>query len=415
MIKDLSFISLYSGAGGLDIGLEAAGFSTRLCVEIDESCKKTLRANRPEWQLSQPGDILQLSPKQILEQSGLKPGEVTLIAGGPPCQPFSHSGSWANGGGLRLKDPRAQTLNAFLKLVEHALPEVVLIENVKGLVFRNKDEAWVLIQSSFTEINKKAGTSYNPQLLRLNAASYGVPQLRERVFIIAQREGKSFSEPSPTHTPAVNGQKQDGLQSYMTAWDAIGDLEEQFDKGLIPRGKWADLLPSIPEGGNYLWHTSRGGGEPLFGWRTRYWTFLLKLSKQLPSWTIQAVPGPSTGPFHWNNRHLSVRELCRIQTFPDDYEIFGGYRDGHRQVGNAVPPGLGELLGLEIRRQLLGSTNLRSQLMLIPASKDCCPSPEQHLSVPDKYLPLRGKHTDHPGTGLGPGALAREKQVKEIS
>ena len=89
-----------------------------------------------------------------------------------------------------------------------------------------------------------------------------------------------------------------------------------MERTLTVGGKWADLLPTIPEGQNYLWHTNRGGGSQLFGWRTRYWSFLLKLAKNLPSWTIQAHPGSSIGPFHWRNRKLSVPEMCRLQTFP---------------------------------------------------------------------------------------------------
>src|SRR5206468_6143085 len=128
------------------------------------------------------------------------------------------------------------------------------------------------------------------------------------------------------------------LASYLTAWDAIGDFsQDSNDPDLAISGKWADLLPTIPEGKNYLWHTPRGGGEPLFGWRTRYWNFLLKLAKDQPSWTIQAQPGPAVGPFHWKSRRLSTRELCRLQTFPDDVVIVGDRMSLHRQVGNAVP------------------------------------------------------------------------------
>src|SRR6185312_12245754 len=110
------------------------------------------------------------------------------------------------------------------------------------------------------------------------------------------------------------------------------------------RGKWADLLPSIPPGMNYLWHTDRGGGEPLFGWRRRYWSFLLKLAPDQPSWTIQAQPGPATGPFHWDNRRLTGREMARLQTFPDDIQITGSLADAQRQIGNAVPSLLAEVL-----------------------------------------------------------------------
>src|SRR5262249_53513752 len=144
------------------------------------------------------------------------------------------------------------------------------------------------------------------------------------------------------------------LLPFATVWDAIGDLDPLPNgEDLEITGKWAALLPSIPEGKNYLWHTTRGGGAPLFGWRTRYWSFLLKLAKAQPAWTIPAQPGPATGPFHWNNRHLSARELCRLQTFPDDVIIAGGRRAAQKLLGNAMPSLLAEVLAREIRSQLL--------------------------------------------------------------
>lgn len=196
----------------------------------------------------------------------------------------------------------------------------------------------------------------------------------------------------------------------MTAWDAIGHLDSNtWSDHLSLTGRWADLLPSIPEGQNYQWHTPRNktpGSEPLFGWRTRYWSFLLKLAKAKPSWTIQAEPGPATGPFHWKNRLLSVRELCCLQTFPEDYQIRGARRSAHRQIGNAVPCAIGELLGLEVRRQFFGE-RVRRSLRLIPNRRSDCPAPESVSAVPVSYLELRDEYKDHPGTGLGPSARRR--------
>src|SRR5262249_20870024 len=143
-------------------------------------------------------------------------------------------------------------------------------------------------------------------------------------------------------------------------------LKPDLSDDLEVRGKWAELLPSIPEGQNYLWHTSRGEGLPLFGWRRRYWNFLLKLAKDRPSWTIQAQPGPAVGPFHWKNRRLSTRELCRLQTFPDNVSIIGDRGSIQRQVGNAVPSLLAEVLARAIRYQLLRLRPLRGALRLLP-------------------------------------------------
>src|SRR3712207_4823467 len=149
------------------------------------------------------------------------------------------------------------------------------------------------------------------------------------------------------------------------------------------RGKWAELLPCIPEGMNYQHLTAHGDGPELFGWRCRYWSFLLKLAKDRPSWTIQASPGPATGPFHWRSRKLSVRELARLQTFPDQFEFEGGYASVRRQIGNAVPVAIGELLGLGIRTQLLRHVDVRSDLRSIPAQREDCPAAEPILDVPE--------------------------------
>ncbi len=400
----LSSLSLFSGAGGLDLGLERAGFDINLCVEIDLAARETLKKNRPKWRLAEPGDVHQLSPKEILKQAGLRPRELVLLAGGPPCQPFSKAGYWATGDSGRLKDERSWTLNAYLALVEHALPETLILENVRGLAFNGKDEGLILLKSGLQAINKKAKVAYTPYVLQINAADYGVPQLRERIFVVASREGKNFRLPEPMYGP-----KSTTGEPYRTAWDAIGDLDvDTWPEDLGVTGTWADLLPSIPEGHNYLWHTPKGGGMPLFGWRTRYWSFLLKLAKNRPSWTIQAQPGPATGPFHWRSRKLSVRELCRLQTFPDDYEITGSDRERRQQVGNAVPPALGELFGLEIRRLLLGH-RVRESIDSIPTRRNHCPLPERRRPVPALYFSLQGKHADHPGVGEGPAARLRRR------
>jgi DNA (cytosine-5)-methyltransferase 1 len=403
-------LSLFTGAGGLDLGLEAAGFEPVLCVEVDEDSRATLKKNRPEWRLADPGDIHALEPDEILRQSGIKPRELWLLAGGPPCQPFSKSAYWANGNGSRMQDPRARTLSAYLRVVEAALPQVLLLENVKGLAYKGKDEGIKLLRHELAAINRRHGTSYALQEIHLNTAAHGVPQMRERLFLVTTIDGRRLEFPSPTHGEG------DDREPYRTAWDAIGHLDhETWPPELNPTGQWADLLPSIPEGHNYLWHTPRNeqkGSEPLFGWRTRYWSFLLKLAKNKPSWTIQAEPGPATGPFHWRSRLLSIEEFCRLQTFPDGYEIVGTRRSAHRQVGNAVPSAMAEFLGLEIRRQLFGE-KVRRSLRLVPPARSDCPPPVRAVRVPKQYLQLRGRHRDHPGTGLGPAARQREQELGE--
>jgi len=402
-MKQLRMISLFSGAGGLDYGFEAAGFETCAAVEMDHDCCDTLRASR-DWPVIEK-NIHKVASTEMLEVSGLRVGEVALLVGGPPCQPFSKSGYWAVGDTRRLEDSRADTLGAYMRCVEDMLPEVFVLENVHGISYSGKEEGFRLLERTTAEINHRRGTNYQLSWKVINMADHGVPQLRKRFFLVAQREGRKFEFPTPTHgqlesrdalQPSLD---QPVLKPYATAWDAIGDLDER-EVDLKPKGRWADLLPSIPEGENYLWHTNRRGGVPLFGWRTRYWSFLLKLAKNKPSWTIQAQPGPAIGPFHWRSRPLSVEEMARLQTFPEDVQFIGGRTSVQRQIGNAVPSLMSEILGREIAEQLLG-VSVPGPLRFAVESRRPIPPAELTQPVPDKYLALAGDHPDHPGEGKG--------------
>ena len=142
----------------------------------------------------------------------------------------------------------------------------------------------------------------------------------------------------------------------------------------------------IPEGLNYLHHTERGKGEKLFGWRRRYWSFLIKLSKRRRSWTLTAQPGPAIGPFHWKNRRLARIELARLQTIPDGYVVTGTLPDVQRQLGNAVPSLLAEVLALEIHRQLLGHRVSSGSPTLLPPKRKSAPRAEPtRREIPEKY------------------------------
>lgn len=403
-------VSLYTGVGGLDLGLEAAGFRTRVAVEMDRVACRTIRLNR-DWPLIE-GDIHTIGSDVIMAKAGLARGEADLLVGGPPCQPFSKSGYWVSGDARRLDDPRADTLTAYLRVLRDMRPRAFMIENVAGLVYRQKDEGLRHLLEGIAEVNRQARTRYEVQWRVVNAASYGVPQLRERVFLIGSRDGAPFVFPEPRHTdPKENGDREAGRgPPYRTAWDAIGDLPaEPNEEGLVVGGKWGELLPTIPEGQNYLWHTARGGGAPMFGWRTRYWSFLLKLKKTLPSWTIQAQPGSAIGPFHWRNRRLSAREMCRLQTFPDGLVFDCGRGDLQKMIGNAVPSLLTEILGREIERQLLGGKRITRPLKLLPPLREHVPPEERATSLPSKYREYIGVHSAHPGEGLGRGARRRSK------
>jgi DNA (cytosine-5)-methyltransferase 1 len=401
----MNAISLFSGCGGLDYGMEAAGWNIAYRNDVDRQSCSTLRLNGKANVQCAP--IEEVSSSDIRRFVGSK-GSVDLVVGGPPCQPFSKSAYWSRGDTLRLDDPRANTLSEYFRIVEEFAPKAFLLENVHGISYSGKEEGFRYIVSKVSEINRKAGTSYRPAWRVINAADYGVPQLRFRFFLAALRSGKEFVFPRPTHAFAGDNPEaaaspalfDASLAPYSTAWDALARVEPEPDEMLDVTGKWGKLLPSIPEGENYLWHTDRKGGLPLFGWRTRYWSFLLKLAKNRPSWTIQAQPGPAIGPFHWNSRKLSWRELAAIQTFPSGFRIESSRVETQRQIGNAVPSLLAEVLGRSLMEHAFGLRSEGPPTLAVPQIGDV-PPPEPILPVPKEYLNLVGTHAPHPGTGKG--------------
>ena len=407
-----SVISLFTGAGGLDLGFHAAGLATAAAVEMDRRCCETLSANKARrycWRVIE-APIEEVSSKSLLSAANLAVGEADALIGGPPCQPFSKSGYWSRGYSGRLADPRANTLAEFIRVLRDTQPKAFLLENVTGLAYTGKEEGLRFLLDEIEQINQATCTRYKVTAKVLNAAWYGVPQTRERIILVGSRDGRDFKFPSPRFYDPDTRQEPllSGQEPFRTAWDALGDLSDPDDlEETCVRGQWADLLPSIPEGSNYLHHTDRGEGLPLFGWRRRYWSFLLKLSKSRPAWTLTAQPGPAIGPFHWKNRRLARAELLRLQTFPDGYHVAGTLSEVHRQIGNAVPSALAEILALEIRRQLLDERVSSRSPSLLPPKRYPIPRPESTRPVPKKYRQLAGAHEPHPGTGLGYGAQRR--------
>ena len=152
-------VSLFSGAGGLDYGLEAAGFQTSVALEFDGDCCQSLRASRPNWNVIERS-VFDVPTEELLEVAGLRPGDADLLVGGPPCQPFSKAGYWATGDSRRLADPRANTLSAYLRVVEQALPRAFLLENVQGLAYAGKDEGLQLLLDEIARINRRTQTRW---------------------------------------------------------------------------------------------------------------------------------------------------------------------------------------------------------------------------------------------------------------
>lgn len=361
----LDAISLFSGAGGLDLGCEQAGFTTRGAVEFNEVARRTLLVNAERFlpalsARSVFSDIVELDYAALLEAAGLSPGEASLMHGGPPCTPFSKSGYW-----LAYKrageDPKASLLDNYVEALRAVRPKAFLMENVYGLAYQNQNRP---ILNRFIASVRAAGYSFDSQIIL--AADHGVPQVRQRLICVGIRDDLldvapelwRFDWPTETHTgPHERRAGWDtGLEPHVTASHALAGLtadENPREPEEEVSGTYAPELRAVPPGDNYLFFTeNRGHPKPRFKWRSRYWSFLLKLHPDRPSPTIQGQPGPWVGPFHWESRRLRVAELKRLMTFPDDYLLCGTRRDQQLQLGNAVPPMLARRIAEQIVAEL---------------------------------------------------------------
>lgn len=394
-VRRLTVLSAFTGAGGLDLGLERAGFETVAAIEFDPSARQTIRKNRPTWNLLETPDIIDVARYLRPASLGLRRRQLSILAGGPPCQPFSKAAQWADSGRRGLKDPRTKCIHAFMRLAERFLPRIVLIENVPGFA-TGRTSTLAYLQAKFRRINNRFGTKYRLEHVILDASQFGVPQKRQRAILIARRDGRAISWPQPTHSTKP-----------VRAYDALFGVTSLAIPAMT--GYWGDLLPSIPEGRNYLFHTANGEGLPLFGDRRRYWSFLLKLAKDEPAWTIPAQPGPATGPFHWKNRPLSIEEMQRLQTFPRSWRFEGSHRARARQVGNATPPLLAEILGRVVASRVYGR-HFEKALTLKIARRRTIPRRKRPALVPRKYYKHRNQEAAHPGVNAGPGAVARQQR-----
>jgi DNA (cytosine-5)-methyltransferase 1 len=331
-------ISLFSGAGGLDLGAEQAGYAVKAAVEYDRDAALTMEKNFSG--LESPviqANILDTPTKDILRAAGLKGRErPDLLIGGPPCTPFSKSGFWLEWKRQGL-DPDASLLQAYTRVLAEAKPRAFVLENVYALTYNNSAS-----RPSYERLLREitaAGYVFSAKVL--NAADFGVPQARPRLFIIGVRKGEMLPEhPEPTHGGRWERRATGSVeQPHVTTGEALAGLVTDPEPQEVTRGQYGRLLPDIPPGDNYLYYTAeRGHPEPLFKWRSRYWSFLLKLDPNRPSPTIQAQPGPNVGPFHWENRRLRVAEVKRLFTFPNSFELVGTRNRVQAQLGNSVPP-----------------------------------------------------------------------------
>ena len=347
-------LSLFSGCGGLDLGFKKSGFDIVFSTDIWEKACDSLKKNFKKTDVIK-ADIDDIKFKDLNK----KYSKIDGIIGGPPCPPFSKSRFYRKEKKRGIDDREGyKTFYNYLRAIKEINPTFFLFENVFGFVYAPHKDALEVLNSE----SEKHG--YKLTYKVLNSANYGVPQIRERFFCVGvKKDLASFDFPQQTH---ANKEKEPSKQSllfdssngklkpWVTCGDVLNDIdyslpEDNFD---VAGSKHNHLLKQVPPGDNYLFFTEkRNHPNPEFKWRSRYWSFLLKLSPEKPSWTIQASHSNNMGPFHWRNRFLRINEIKRIQSFPDDFILAGDYKEQWRQIGNAVPPLFAEIFAKELKKQ----------------------------------------------------------------
>lgn len=349
-VNPIRTLSLFSGAGGLDIGFSDIGFDIVSSVEIEKQFCQTLELNTGDGKRFENSkvnciDIRNFSAKNL--------GSIDFIIGGPPCQTFSAAGRRANGV-LGTTDARGTLFREYVRLLNELNPKGFLFENVYGIIGAQNGEAWNEILEEFSKVGYKLFYRI------VDAADYGVPQHRERLLIVGLKDG-IFKFPRPTHGP-------DSLDNnaFYNAETAIeGVVSNETDEENKLGGRFANLLNDIPPGLNYSFYTEEmGHPNPVFSWRSKFSDFLYKADPNAPVRTIKASGGAYTGPLHWDNRFFKYEEYKRLQTFPDDYVISGKKQIAVKQIGNSVPPQLARMMAIAIRKQIF-NTNFPFDISLM--------------------------------------------------
>jgi len=326
----LTAISLFCGGGGLDLGLSLAGFDFKYANdEIPFYCD-TISANFPEC-IAETKDIRQVTGEDI--QQLLNHTPISLLAGGPPCQSFSILGRRGS-----FSDLRGQLIFEYIRLINELKPAAFIFENVPGLLTLNHGQDWSKLLHYF---QAETGYYFQPPKI-LNAADYGVPQIRKRVFIVGFRVPTEFHFPAPTHShPSELDLSLQDLIPWLPSKLALENVAGLPNHDIRLHGdRVRRRYEKIPPGGrDKVDHTDR-------------------IDPERPSGTVLVGSKSGGGRPHihpYLPRHITVREAARLQSFPDWYKFSGTNTAQYRQVGNAVPPLLAMALGESIKQALLKS------------------------------------------------------------
>lgn len=361
-VPDIVALSFFSGAMGLDSGIEKTGIRFLLASEFEENARKTILLNKPNIGLI--GDINKYSADEIRRYANISPNqEIDLIVGGPPCQAFSTAGKREGFG-----DERGNVFLTFIDRILELRPKFAVIENVRGLLSapyegasregfgyppQTPDEKKGM--ALYHIVKKLESGGYGVSFNLYNAANYGSPQKRERVVIICSRNGKKAPYLCPTHSEGG----QYGLEPWRTIREAFYGMNSENPEYIEFPEKRLKYYRMLKEG--QYWKDlpreyqieAMGKKLELGGGKTG---FLRRLAWDKPSPTLVTDPTmPATDLCHPNeDRPLSVQEYKRIQEFPDEWRIFGSTKEKYRQIGNAVPASLGYAIGKEICALLKG-------------------------------------------------------------
>lgn len=344
-----AFVSFFSGALGLDLGLEQAGLRALSANEVDKSALETIRANRPDLPLFDC-DIRSMTCESVLEHTGGR--DLFAVVGGPPCQSFSTAGRRKG-----LADERGNVFLHFLDLATALQPEFVVIENVRGLLSSPLKHRPHSERSSPLTAEEMPGgalrkilsvledAGYATSFELYSVANFGVPQKRERIVLIASRSGVRAPHLVPTHSDSSS----DGLRPWCTFEDAVDGLamvgefsefrkgRERFFEKICAGGNWRSLSEDLQKEALGKAYESSGGRVG----------FCRRLALDQPSPTLVTSPTmPATELGHPTEcRPLSINEYKRLQTFPDDWIVCGSLAAQYRQIGNAVPVLFGKAIG----------------------------------------------------------------------
>lgn len=332
-------ISLFSGAMGLDIGLEKAGLDIALGQDFDKDCVATMEANGCNVLC---GDIREISAKYLLEKTNMNIKEPFLICGGPPCQPFSTAGKR-----LGINDPRGSLFMEFIRMIDYIRPRFFVMENVKGIMSaplrsEREDTKSTVLEVILAEFSK---LGYKTIYGLLDAVNYGVPQFRERFILIGSRDNEDIFMPIPTHFPI----HQDKKYRWRVLKDAFINLKDNGECARFSEDR-VKYLKMLNEGENWknlpseVIESAMGGAFKSGGGKVGFYR---RLSFTQPSPTLVTSPvQKATMMCHpTEDRPLSVREYARIQQFPDTWVFTGTMASKYKQIGNAVPIGLGCAIG----------------------------------------------------------------------